>query len=182
MATPAPNYRSGPERRCPEEPDVRPQVRFCESRGSASSPGYSTGAGVWLAEPRFPTHVYGYGSTALPFFILQRTCRLAIENFRVHDRLLWPPRPPAGSTMFLPPRPVRRPSSLAAAKRRPSCILGIGSGSGTTVASCEAIRGPGHGNLGLALPARPQSPPESHLGCCLVFAGAEGPKRLLTQT
>ena len=48
MATPAPNYRSGPERRCPEEPDVRPQVRFCESRGSASSPGYSTGAGAWV--------------------------------------------------------------------------------------------------------------------------------------
>src|SRR6266545_1714635 len=26
----------------PEEPDVRPQVRFCESRGTARSPGYST--------------------------------------------------------------------------------------------------------------------------------------------
>ena len=44
-------------------------------------------------QPRFPTRVYGYGSTALPSFILQRTCRLAIEGLRVHDRLLWPPRP-----------------------------------------------------------------------------------------
>lgn len=51
----------------------------------------SAGA-AWLAEPRFPTRVYGHGFTALPFFIVQRTCRLAIENFRVHDRLLWPPR------------------------------------------------------------------------------------------
>src|SRR5688572_8490012 len=64
------------------------------------------------------------GSTALSFFILQRTCRLD-RDLRDHDRLLWPPKP-RGSMRSLPPRSVRRPGSLAVAKRRPnSRTLGL---------------------------------------------------------
>lgn len=51
-----------------------------------------------LAEHKVPTRVYGYGSTALPFFIVQRTCRLAIEDpeatigFSGHQDLRLAPR------------------------------------------------------------------------------------------
>jgi hypothetical protein len=31
-----------------------------------------------LAEPKFPNRIYGYDPTALPFFIVQRICRLKI--------------------------------------------------------------------------------------------------------
>jgi hypothetical protein len=56
----------------------------------------------------------------------------------------------------------------------------FGEDPGAVVASCEAIRGPGHGSLGLELPARPRLLPESHHSCGSVLVGAEGPKRLLT--
>lgn len=81
----------------------------------------SAGA-AWLAEPRFPTRVYRYGSTALPFFVLQRTCRLAIAEFPSPRSPLWPPRQ-FSSTRLPPPRSVRRPGSLASAKQRPSCFV-----------------------------------------------------------
>jgi len=47
-----------------------------------------------LAEPRFPTRVYGHGLTELPLFIVQRNCRPVTGDSRV------PPRPrlaPRGS-------------------------------------------------------------------------------------
>ena len=83
----------------------------------------SAGA-AWLAEPRFRARVYGYGSTALPCLIIQRTCRLAMRP---------PSEPTIGSSgnqrpaglhqLPGPPQSVCRPGSLAAAKRRPSCIV-----------------------------------------------------------
>jgi len=50
---------------------------------------------AWLAEPRSPTRIIWLWLHCVAFFY---------------------------STTFLPPRSVRRPGSLAAAERRPSCI------------------------------------------------------------
>src|SRR5215211_6351031 len=112
---------------------------------------------AWLAEPRFTARVYGYGSTALPVFIVQWICRVTIEDLRA-DRLLWPPRPPPNSTRFPPPRPIRRPEQFGRSEAEAK-LLRSGLDPRTTLASCEAIRGPDHGTLGLE-PARPRSPPE----------------------
>ena len=60
----------------------------------------------WLAEPGFPTRVYGYGSTALPFFILQRTCRLVAED------PLSTPLAAKAPLRFMAPWLVRRPEQF----------------------------------------------------------------------
>jgi hypothetical protein len=63
-------------------------------------------------------------------FILQWSCRFAIEDLRATTALLvsnapaWLHEAPASWPV------VRRPGSLAAAKRRPSCLVWRGSGNG----------------------------------------------------
>jgi hypothetical protein len=74
-------------------------------------------------------------------------------------------------------RPVSRPGSLAAAKRRPSCISwGLDPNPRTTVASCEAIRGPYHGSLGPRAACSTTVAPESHYGFGSFFCRGRRPE------
>jgi len=102
----------------------------------------SAGA-AWLAEPRFPTRVYAYGSTALPFFY-------STTELPVGDRKSPGPRSvPLATKAYawlhevsdLSAGPADRQvgRSEAEAKLHRSEL-----GPGTTVASCEAIRGLDH--------------------------------------
>ena len=117
----------------------------------------SAGA-AWLAEPRFPTRVYGYDPTALPLFILQRTCRLATAETSGstigssdHQGPAWLHEIPDSSA---DPQTGQFGRSEAEAKLH---RWRLDQDPETTEASCEAIRGHDHGSLGLALPARPRS-------------------------
>lgn len=78
-------------------------------------------------------------------------------------------------------RPARRPGQLGRSEAEAN-LHRFGLDPGTTAASCEAIREPYHGCLGLAPPTRPRLLRKPHRGCDLLFVGAEGPKRLLAQS
>ena len=106
---------------------------------------------------------------------------LLYSGSAVGDRkALGPPRLPLGSARFpdhsAGPQTGQFGRSEAEAKLH---RLGLVPVPTTTVASCEAIRGPDHGSLGLALPARPRSPSKSHHGYNSVFVGLKA-KRLNT--
>ena len=134
---------------------------------------------AWLAEPRFPARVYVYGSTALPFLLYSGSA-VAIEvpesltgAFSHHAWLHEFPAPSAG------PQTGQFGRSEAEAKLH---LWGLDPDPEATVASCEAIRGPDHVSLGLALPTRPRSIRSLATGFDSFFIGAVDPKRLLTYT
>ena len=85
------------------------------------------------------------------------------ESPTAHDQLLWPPRPQLGlqeaPDSSASPQTGQFGRSEAEAK-----LHRFGLDPGTATASCEAIRGPHHGSLDLALPDRPRPPPESLQG------------------
>jgi len=110
---------------------------------SASARRQPSAEAAWLAESRFPTRLYCYGSTALPFFLLYSGSPGG-DSSRASPR----PVPLATERPSLAPRGSRPLSQFADRAVWPQrsggqvASLGIGSGSETTVASCDAIRGP----------------------------------------
>jgi len=132
--------------------------------------------------PKFPARVYGYGPTALPFFIVQRICRLEVGKPWVHDRLLLPQDPRLAPRRF---GSLGQSAGQAVWPQRSggqAASVGTGSGSEkqpwrvakqfaslTTVASNSRC-------------LLDRDAPTPHHGSGSTFIGAEGPKRALNST
>ena len=101
----------------------------------------SAGA-AWLAEPRFATRVYDYGSTA-PCLIIQRDLPVGEGgNPEAHSRLLWATRPQLHEAPGLSAGPQTGQFGRSEAEAK---LHRSGLNPRTTAASCEAIRGLDYG-------------------------------------